>query len=65
MAPATTETNGSNGTDRANGTPSEFVLKEAFIENHRSLRVVVIGAGFSGILAAIRLVFTGMFTFNT
>ncbi|KAL2266617.1 hypothetical protein VTJ83DRAFT_5969 [Remersonia thermophila] len=32
-----------------------FTLKDAPVENLRPLRVVVIGAGFSGILAAIRI----------
>jgi NADPH-dependent 2,4-dienoyl-CoA reductase/sulfur reductase-like enzyme len=36
--------------------PTEgFTLKDAPIENLRPVRVVVIGAGFSGILAAIRI----------
>jgi hypothetical protein len=36
--------------------PTEgFTLKDAPIENLRPLRVVVIGAGFSGTLAAIRI----------
>ncbi|KAL8359528.1 hypothetical protein RB601_007785 [Gaeumannomyces tritici] len=35
--------------------PSVFTLKEAPIENLRPLKVRVIGAGFSGILAAIRI----------
>jgi hypothetical protein len=37
-----------------NGERSEFAIKDEPIENQRPLRVVVIGAGFSGILAAIR-----------
>lgn len=49
MAPASTETN-----DAIGSTPEKFVLKDTPIENHRPLRVVVVGAGFSGILAAIR-----------
>ncbi|KAM7196083.1 FAD/NAD(P)-binding domain containing protein [Rhypophila sp. PSN 637] len=53
MAPATIETNGTNGTNGT--TPEKFILKDTFIENHRPLRVVVVGAGFSGILAAIRI----------
>lgn len=32
-----------------------FTIKEATIENLRHLKVIVIGAGFSGILAAIRI----------
>lgn len=31
-----------------------FTLKDATVENFRRLRVVVIGAGFSGIYAGIR-----------
>ena len=38
-----------------NGTPP-FALKEEPIENQRPLSVVVIGAGFAGIYAAIRYV---------
>jgi hypothetical protein len=34
----------------------QFALKNFTVENLRPLRVVVIGAGFSGILAAIRSV---------
>lgn len=34
----------------------EFTLKDAPIENLRPLKVRVVGAGYSGILAAIRLV---------
>lgn len=56
MTPTTTEANGINGTNGTTSTPEKLVLKDAFIENHRHLRVVVVGAGFSGILAAIRLV---------
>lgn len=37
-----------------NGDRSEFTIKDEPIENQRPLKVVVIGAGFSGILAAIR-----------
>lgn len=37
-----------------NGQTSEFKVKDVPIENQRPLKVVVIGAGFSGILAAIR-----------
>lgn len=32
-----------------------FALKEAPVENQRPMRVVVIGAGFSGIYTTIRL----------
>lgn len=46
------QTNGStNGT--ADGAP-EFTLKDVPVENQRPMKVRVIGAGFSGILAAIR-----------
>jgi NADH dehydrogenase FAD-containing subunit len=41
--------------DAAAGS-STFTLKDAPIENQRPLKVVVIGAGYSGILAAIRYV---------
>ena len=40
-----------NGTGPAD---SGFTLKDATVENLRPLRVIVIGAGYSGILAAIR-----------
>lgn len=43
--------NGVNGqTDGAGG----FTIKDATVENLRPLRVVMVGAGFSGICAAIR-----------
>jgi len=32
-----------------------FAIKDATVENMRPIRVVVVGAGFSGILAAIRI----------
>jgi ribulose 1,5-bisphosphate synthetase/thiazole synthase len=39
-----------------NGTlKSGFTVKDVPVENLRPLRVVVVGAGFSGILAAIRI----------
>ncbi|KAK3336591.1 hypothetical protein B0T19DRAFT_454089 [Cercophora scortea] len=38
-----------------NGQTEDFVLKDGPVENLRPLRVVVVGAGFSGILAAIRI----------
>jgi hypothetical protein len=48
--------NGLNGVNgHTNGT-SGFTLKDATVENLRPLRVVMVGAGFSGICAAIRLV---------
>lgn len=40
-----------------NGTtpePVPFTMKAGVVENLRPMRVVVIGAGFSGIVAAIR-----------
>lgn len=40
------QTNGASG----------FTLKDATVENLRPLRVVIVGAGFSGICAAIRSV---------
>lgn len=45
--------------DKVNGHlngASGFVLKDATVENLRPLRIVVVGAGFSGIQAAIRCV---------
>ena len=33
----------------------QFTIKDATIENLRPFRVVVVGTGFSGILAAIRI----------
>lgn len=50
--------NGVNGTNGVNGhKPSvKFTLKDVPVENLRPLRVVVVGAGFSGICAAIRYV---------
>ena len=53
-------TNGTNG-HASNGHASKavsdgegFTLKPEPVENLRPLRVVVVGAGFSGIAAAIR-----------
>lgn len=40
---------------QTNGTGG-FTLKDATVENLRPLRVVVVGAGYSGICAAIRSV---------
>lgn len=37
------------------GHAKEFTIKDEPVENLRPLRVVVIGAGFSGIVAAIRI----------
>ncbi len=36
-------------------TANAFTIKDATVENMRPIRVVVVGAGFSGILAAIRI----------
>ena len=53
------DTNGVNGAHPHphphSHTPSGFTLKEEPVENLRPLRVVVVGAGFSGIVAAIRI----------
>ncbi|KAK0723979.1 hypothetical protein B0T21DRAFT_403869 [Apiosordaria backusii] len=54
------ETNGANGHtvngNDVNGHESRtFTLKDTPVENFRPLRVIVVGAGFSGILAAIRI----------
>ena len=43
--------NDANG--QTNGAP-KLTLKDATVENLRPLRVVMVGAGFSGICAAIR-----------
>jgi len=52
-----THTNGHmNGKPGTNGAASAGLsIKDAPVENLRPLRVVVVGAGFSGILAAIRI----------
>lgn len=54
---ATTKTDGhTNGHDPAKTrTDFDFTLKDTYVENLRPLRVVVIGAGYSGIGAAIRI----------
>lgn len=44
---------GPNGSN--NGTTPAFTLGKEPVENLRPLRVVVVGAGFSGIVAAIRI----------
>jgi NADPH-dependent 2,4-dienoyl-CoA reductase/sulfur reductase-like enzyme len=44
---------GANGS--ASGTTPAFTLRNEPVENLRPLRVVVVGAGFSGIVAAIRI----------
>lgn len=46
--------NGVHG--HANGTTPKFALRDTTVENFRPLRAVVVGAGFSGICAAIRYV---------
>lgn len=43
-------------TNGVNGTHQDFSLKNVPVENQRPLKVRVIGAGFSGICAAIRFV---------
>ncbi|KAL2175408.1 uncharacterized protein P884DRAFT_247440 [Thermothelomyces heterothallicus CBS 202.75] len=42
-----------NGSNERLG--DEFTIKDVAVENMRPLRVIVVGAGFSGILAAIRI----------
>ncbi|KAK0730810.1 hypothetical protein B0H67DRAFT_474490 [Lasiosphaeris hirsuta] len=42
-------------TNGINGHAKEFTIKDEPVENIRPLKVVVIGAGFSGIVAAIRI----------
>jgi cation diffusion facilitator CzcD-associated flavoprotein CzcO len=42
-----------NGLD--GGLDTGFTVKDAPVENLRPLKVIVIGAGYSGILAAIRI----------
>ena len=45
-----------NGNSNMNGHANRgFKLKNVPVENFRPMRVVVVGAGFSGILAAIRI----------
>ncbi|KAL1852735.1 hypothetical protein VTK73DRAFT_9174 [Phialemonium thermophilum] len=48
--------NPANG-DATNGkhVDQQFTLKDETVENQRPLKVIVVGAGFSGILAAIRI----------
>lgn len=43
-----------NGVDGHVNGHSKFTLKDATVENLRPLRVVIVGAGFSGICGAIR-----------
>ncbi|KAJ4223277.1 hypothetical protein NW759_005912 [Fusarium solani] len=38
-----------------NGTSTKFTLKDVPVENQRPLKVVIIGAGFSGIYSTIRI----------
>ncbi|KAK7417255.1 hypothetical protein QQX98_004689 [Neonectria punicea] len=38
-----------------NGTSTKFTLKDVPVENQRPLKVVIIGAGFSGIYSTIRM----------
>jgi NADH dehydrogenase FAD-containing subunit len=49
---------GQNGhTAMQNGSeenPTKFTLKDTPVENQRPMRVVIIGAGFSGIYSTIR-----------
>jgi ribulose 1,5-bisphosphate synthetase/thiazole synthase len=51
MAPSLEHTV-SNG---VNATTWEFELKDAPVENFRPMKVIVIGAGFSGIYCGIRI----------
>jgi thioredoxin reductase len=49
-----------NGMNGVNGCHNRehahaFTIKDTFVENLRPFRVIVVGAGFSGILAAIRI----------
>ncbi|KAK0613039.1 hypothetical protein B0T17DRAFT_498747 [Bombardia bombarda] len=44
-----------NGADINPAYPKNFTLPEGPVENQRPLKVVVVGAGFSGILLAIRI----------
>ncbi|KAK4240674.1 hypothetical protein C8A03DRAFT_31164 [Achaetomium macrosporum] len=46
--------NGVNGYHKGHHADG-FTIKNSFVENLRPFRVVVVGAGFSGILAAIRI----------
>jgi hypothetical protein len=48
-------TNGTNGTLAANGAKAEWLLHDVPIENQRPMRVIVIGAGYSGIYLGIRI----------
>lgn len=56
-----TNTDGTDGVNEhvyGNGAAKKFTLNPEPVENLRPLRVVVVGAGFSGIAAAIRQVLT-------
>ncbi|KAF7557068.1 hypothetical protein G7Z17_g899 [Cylindrodendrum hubeiense] len=41
--------------NQTNGNFDEFTIKDAPVENQRPLKVVIIGAGFSGIHSTIRI----------
>jgi hypothetical protein len=43
-----------DGVDGHTNGAGGFTIKDATVENLRPLRVVMVGAGFSGICAAIR-----------
>jgi hypothetical protein len=49
--------NGHTATPSSSGeNPTKFTLKDTPVENQRPMRVVIIGAGFSGIYSTIRQV---------
>lgn len=52
--PADTPTIDSNGLPNG-ATSSQFQLRDSPIENFRPLKVIVIGAGYSGIYCGIRI----------
>ena len=47
--------NGVNGRNQIDARRSQFATKETPVENFRPLKVIVIGAGFSGIYCGIRI----------
>jgi hypothetical protein len=53
--PAVNGVKGHHHHQHSDSSSGGFSIKDAPVENLRPLRVVVVGAGFSGILAAIRI----------
>lgn len=54
-ASVTTETKSKDSVDGVNGDTTQFRMHDTAVENFRPIRVIVIGAGYSGIYHGIRI----------